>query len=275
MVWTAAPTVLLIAALTAVSFSYAPKSLIVRKLSAEPPWSGCGAVKRWASAPRQDWREAFWVEMSHSQFGQDVVVISLVHALSRGGDNATPTLSGPFHYDTCLGWKGLCVEPNPQYHAKIRAARTCPLVDACVSDEARQVELLATGSVGHIAHRRLISMRCTTLRSILVRHWRVTYLSLDVEGHELPVLQGADWNRTAIDFITLENEKAAHVDYLRSRGLAPLACVGIDTLFARIPLFAAARVWFDVNEAALSPLCVDRDVSRCRDGDARGHNLSL
>ncbi|KAJ1452604.1 hypothetical protein M885DRAFT_607637 [Pelagophyceae sp. CCMP2097] len=177
--------------------------------------------------------------------------------------------------DACLGWKGLCVEPNPQYHAAIRAARTCQLVDACVSDEARQVEFLATGSFGHIARRRLISMRCTTLRSILERHRRVTYLSLDVEGHELPALQGADWNRTTIDFITLENAKAPHVDYLRSRGLAPPACIGIDTLFARTPLLAAARAWFDANEAALSPLCVDRDVTKCRDGDARGYSCAM
>ena len=81
------------------------------------------------------------------------------------------------------------MKPNPQYHASIRAARTCPLVDACVSDEARKVEFLATGPIGHIAnHRRLISMRYTALRSVLERHHRVTYFSLDVEGHELPAL---------------------------------------------------------------------------------------
>jgi hypothetical protein len=144
-----------------------------------------------------------------------------------------------------------------------------------VSDEARQVDFLATGPVGHIAQRRLISMRCTTLRQVLSRHRRVNYLSLDVEGHELPALRGADWNRTTIDFITLENAKAAHVDYLRSRGLVPLACVGIDTLFARTPLLSAAKKWLADNEAALEPLCVDRDVSKCRDGDARGYSCAV
>ena len=255
----------------------------------EPPWSGCGAVKRWAAAHRPDWRAAFGGKMSHSQFGQDLVVVALVHALSRG---ANATLGGPFHYvdlaandpksgsntyllDACFSWKGLCVEPNPQYHAAIRGARSCPLVDTCVSDREVAVDFLAAGPVGHIAGRRLVPMTCTTLRRVLEKHRRVTYLSLDVEGHELPALKGMDWNRTAVDFITLENAKADHVAYLGSRGLRPVVCVGIDTLFARDPLAPAASAWFDANEASLAPLCVDRDVARCQDGDARGYSCAV
>ena len=84
-----------------------------------------------------------------------------------------------------------------------------------------------------------------------------------------------DWNRTAVDFITLENAKADHVAYLGSRGLRPVVCVGIDTLFARDPLVPAASAWFDANEASLAPLCVHRDVARCQDGDARGYSCAV
>lgn len=37
-------------------------------------------------------------------------------------------ISNTYFYDRCLGWRGLCVEPNPRYHAELRQKRSCELV---------------------------------------------------------------------------------------------------------------------------------------------------
>ena len=45
--------------------------------------------------------------------------------------------------------------------------------------------------------------------------------------------------------------------------------------FCDLLLIPAASAWFDANEASLAPLCVDRDVARCQDGDARGYSCAV
>ena len=40
-------------------------------------------------------------------------------------------------------------------------------------------------------------------------------------------------------------------------------------------LFSWARTDFALEEASLAPLCVDRDVARCQDGDARGYSCAV
>ena len=52
------------------------------------------------------------------------------------GANDYRKLSNTFFFDKCLGWDGLCVEADPQYHAGIRAHRSCKLVPQCISNSA-------------------------------------------------------------------------------------------------------------------------------------------
>ena len=36
--------------------------------------------------------------------------------------------SNTYFLDRCLGWSGLCIEPNPLHHARIRRERSCELL---------------------------------------------------------------------------------------------------------------------------------------------------
>ena len=45
-------------------------------------------------------------------------------------------ISNTYFFDVCLGWRGLCLEPNPIYHDGLRAHRTCELLPTCASDRA-------------------------------------------------------------------------------------------------------------------------------------------
>ena len=91
--------------------------------------------------------------------------------------------SNTFWFDRCLGWQGVCVEPNPGYHPGITKQRTCSLDKSCVSDTDEEIDFVLQGPVGHISHpgRRLMRLRCTQLNKLLPKHSlkHIHYLSLE------------------------------------------------------------------------------------------------
>ena len=191
----------LLVVVAAVACAAPPKKAAPKK----PQWHGCDEVRHWAASHRHDhtpatgWGGVFKGAVSHSQFGQDLVIVSIVQSLSKMN---VSTWSPPFSYvdlatndplegsntfllDACFSWKGVCVEPNAVYREAILEKRSCPLVDTCVSDGERTVKFVNDFSLGHVVGRRLkpelTELRCTTLRRILEgRSPRVTYLSLEL-----------------------------------------------------------------------------------------------
>ena len=142
-------------------------------------------------------------------------------------------ISNTYFLDVCAGWDGICVEPNPIYHAGLRANRSCRLVPMCISDSTVEVDILLPpfqwmGGLGGIGNGTLKSqlrgrrapllsfyppskwkqtrMTCSTLGLELASSgWQhVDFLSLDVEGHEDAVLRGVDWSKVRIDHILCE-----------------------------------------------------------------------
>lgn len=164
-----------------------------------------------------------------SQFQQDYYLYTRHFSkLKRAGvyldiaTNDPVSISNTYFMDRCLGWRGICVEANPSYYEKIHRLRSCDLVPTCVGKrDGEVVELALEGGAGGILgstykhkHKwtrenmsvpRLVE-RCTTVRKILDRgNVRVVdFLSLDVEGHEVEVLRGVDWERTKILVMSVE-----------------------------------------------------------------------
>ncbi|KAI0557868.1 S-adenosyl-L-methionine-dependent methyltransferase [Gracilaria domingensis] len=121
-----------------------------------------------------------------------------------------------------MGWRGICVEANSQYYERLHTQRSCHLVPTCASDEdEKDVQFGMLGANGGILETytgdaRVLEgvaeeLSCTTLETIFHRMGvsHVDYLNLDVEGHELEVLEGVEWGKVIIDIITVENEKHA------------------------------------------------------------------
>ena len=58
------------------------------------------------------------------------------------GSNHPFDLSNTFFFDRCLGWRGLCIEPNVKYHKLYgEFNRTCTLVPHCVLDKPTAVTM--------------------------------------------------------------------------------------------------------------------------------------
>ena len=178
-----------------------------------------------------------------SQNGQDRLLWEHLFArLRRRGRyldvaaNHHKRISNTYFLDRCAGWAGVCVEPNPIYHAGLRTHRSCRLVPTCISDAPRETTMLlppyqwlgGLGGVGNGSLPNLLAktsirswypprkwqhtrLNCTTLelelraaRRLDGRWDHVDLLSLDVEGHEESVLRGVDWTRVRIDHILCE-----------------------------------------------------------------------
>lgn len=164
-----------------------------------------------------------------SQFSQDYYLFKhhFKH-LKRTGTymdvaaNDAVGISNSYFFDRCLGWRGVCVEGNPIYFERLFRLRTCTLVPTCVGGiDGATVEFGLMGGAGGVmgktnkhmkvwaAERKQVTTikeRCTTMTKISEREemWVIDYLSLDVEGHELEVLKGIDWEQIKINVLTIE-----------------------------------------------------------------------
>jgi FkbM family methyltransferase len=127
--------------------------------------------------------------------------------------------SNTYFLERWRGWDGLLVEPVPEMYRRLKVNRRARAVNcALVSSASRDTTVRITpahavstivgpasagaGDTGVAA----ITVPARTLGSLLddIGNPRVDLLSLDVEGFELQVLQGVDFQRCRIDTILIE-----------------------------------------------------------------------
>jgi FkbM family methyltransferase len=157
-------------------------------------------------------------DLSHSQFGEDMILRSLCHRMERGvyvdvGAHH-PVYYSNTHYFYRRGWRGLNVDASPETMRLFRVLRPRDIsVEACVGpEEGKTVEFFtfdnpalnttdsemaerAQAQPGtHLLSRR--SVRTVTLSSLLARYLpdtRVDLLNIDIEGVDEQVLMHHDW----------------------------------------------------------------------------------
>ena len=159
-----------------------------------------------------------------AQFGQDAVIYYtfLAGKLARGergfyvdlGANNPRVLSNTWFMDRCLGWRGLCVEADPDLAAGLRASeRTCTVVNMCSAGTRSVLSFVRdTGGErtgGHVALHAGegdIQVPCAPLHEILHMHnvTHVDFLSIDIEGNEVLALANADWDAVPIELLLAE-----------------------------------------------------------------------
>jgi len=223
-------------------------SLVRPSHTGELEWEEC---HRWLSGTGKTFvDEVLNVRDMHpggftSQHRQDRVLWERVFSRNRGvfserrgghvyldvASNHWKRISNTYFFDRCLGWSGVCVEPNPRFHAGLRANRSCAVVPKCVSDRETRIRMVlphdewasvASGvdskqlpakfhrwSKGLAPAQRAFTsedVSCSALDNIL-RELQLTHvdlMSLDVENHEGPALRGLNLTRTIVDVLLCE-----------------------------------------------------------------------
>lgn len=142
---------------------------------------------------------------SYSQAGQDVWVHDLIGDTGFFVDIGAH--DGIVHSNTYaleqLGWTGLCIEPNREVYEELHRNRTCTTTAFLASDGPGSmafdgVRVAETG----------VQVVCAPLWFILEEADApntIDFLSIDVEGHELEVLAGMDFDRWKVRVATIEH----------------------------------------------------------------------
>lgn len=156
--------------------------------------------------------------------------------------------SSSWFFDRCMGWDGVCAQPNHAYWSELSTERTCRLINTCLSDRVRKINFSYTAAFSGVvaeltdgqrvgvdgalhenpAHfgkhfKGIAEITCSTLAREMVKRDGMAishfdFMRLDVEGYEFPVLRGIDWNRTKIDVIVTENRREGVRQYLNDLG---------------------------------------------------------
>lgn len=155
-----------------------------------------------------------------------------------------------------VGWRGLLVEPLREHAADLRRRRKAHVEEvACgpssVHDTVMDFKVAGVAStladefINHrVAEQEIRPVRVVTLDSLLEKHRleRIDFLSLDVEGYELQVLDGFSIERYRPAFILVEDrvrDLRIH-DYMTSKGYKVVRRSGANGWY--VPVEAAFPV---------------------------------
>lgn len=197
-----------------------------------------------------------------SQFGQDRFLFEnffygkrngvFVDVGARDGEQFSNTL----FFERFLGWRGLCVEPNPSAFAKLAAGRKAICRHASVSDPAGAdviaEETVHKGILGgitrYVRRQRLRGPQSpasapptckapvTQLSSLLEMHGlrNVDYCSICTAGSEFEVLSGLDFDAISISVFTIKNIHDKRIpDLMEAKGYGLVSQIHDDCVFSR------------------------------------------
>lgn len=199
----------------------------------------------------------------YSQYGQDATVNELLGNLENGiffdiGANDGTTFSNSLLFEE-KGWTGICVEPHPEIFTELKNNRKCHLVNAAVSNINAKVNFMVVEGPGNMlsgivdffddhhmeridksiakngGSKKIIEIEALTPVTILKRYNtdHIDFLSIDVEGCDLAILQSFDFNSTKVNMITVENNNRTPsiANYLNPLGFDLIKCVGCDEIY--------------------------------------------
>ncbi|CAJ1389932.1 unnamed protein product [Effrenium voratum] len=199
---------------------------------------------------------------SISEFGQDWFALRNFLGLQSKGVYVDVGASLPFDYsntvmlDRCLGWQGVCIEPNPHLSLILEAYRSCQVFTNCADEEGRLQRPFADrgGKVEFMAD-------CLPLGEILRRAGltgRIDLMNIDVEHQELAVLKGLPFQDFDIRVIVIEVTRGARwleVDsILLPAGYAKVAVLGRDVVYVKLEeLWEKRLAGWPMNDKATLP----------------------
>src|SRR5688572_14299593 len=162
----------------------------------------------------------------------------------EAGANDGLRQSNTCYFEKYRGWRGLLIEPIPRKARRCRRNRPNSIVEQCalvsfdfpqptlqlrfcnlmsvvkggMKSEAEELDHIRQGAqLQRIKKTSELTVRARTLTSILDQHRvsKIDFFSLDVEGYELNVLRGLDFDRYRPTLMLIEARYRAEIeDYI-------------------------------------------------------------
>jgi FkbM family methyltransferase len=170
-------------------------------------------------------------------------------------------LSNTFFFER-LGWRGICLEPNPRVYEKLARNRSCIALNvgvAAVAEKMRFLSLpeeleLGSGFVEFFDQTsqfadekyieqvckqsgRLLNIEAVNLNHLLAQNGvsRVDYLSIDTEGADWEILGSIDFDRFDIDVVSVESVRLGDriASHMKKKGYRLIAILGADEIYRK------------------------------------------
>lgn len=135
------------------------------------------------------------------------------------GGNDPIYINNTYFFEKNREWTGLAFEPMPKMHSKWKELRKVKCIQAALGSKRGETEFCEyeddymSGIATNVDYdgkvTRNYKVKVVTLKSILNKYKinQVDFMSIDVEGGELDVLKGINFNEVTIDYIVIENNK--------------------------------------------------------------------
>jgi FkbM family methyltransferase len=235
--------------------------------------AGVGAIRRKPGPVTADeWRA---VQVSYSQFGEDLVILTLLRERACDPNKGVYVDVGaydPAQFSNTLllrqhGWSGVSIDANPIRVDLVRRSRPNDVtVWAAVSNDMRPVRYLRYPTeglnqiieAGAAAGKNFLGeeptqvdeVTTTPLTALLDRHLRagstIHFLNVDCEGQDLKVLESLDWARWRPLVVAAEAnsppERERLVRFMQDRGYTVAAQMLVTLIFVLEAAPAAGRL---------------------------------
>ena len=209
----------------------------------------------------------FWNEKYFSQAGQDKFIKDFFFKNIKNGFfveiGAFDGIQGSncYHFERFLNWDGIALEPSRIQFQKLKKNRKCKLLNEAVSHEIKEVEFIEvtegltqmSGINGNSYKRNLdiisknqrsktqsINLKTIIFEQAVPKNINVDYLSIDIEGGEIDLLNSINFDNYNIKVISVENNVPAELnfkDFFDNKNFVYFDRVGQDEIFYNSKFF--------------------------------------
>lgn len=198
---------------------------------------------------------------SFSQHAQDAYIAELTDQKRNGyfvdiGCNDPTRFNNTVFLERNFDWKGISIDAQSQFADRYRKERSTPFINACVGDVRKTVNFSRVSGPQHaglsgvsdyLDERKLVgrTQDVTPMEQIplmdILRPYDIRdidCLFLDVEGYEMQVLDGIDFDALNISYFVIENDSGLAGSneirgYLSDRGYELRARILGEDVFGR------------------------------------------
>ena len=203
----------------------------------------------------------FWNEKYPSQSGQDKIINNFFFKNKKKGYfieiGAYDGIIGSncYYFEKYLDWSGIAIEPSPFQFEKLKKNRKCQLINKAISYEIKEVQFLEviegltqmSGinddsfkenldiiSNNKISKTKSYNLKTLTFDQIVPKNSDIDYISIDIEGGEMNLLNSINFDNYNIKVISVENnspEKQNFKNFFEDKNFIYFDRVGQDEIF--------------------------------------------
>jgi FkbM family methyltransferase len=202
-----------------------------------------------------------------SQISQDMIAYLYFKGRKEGffmdiGAHNGVYLSNTYAFEQ-LGWKGVCIEPQPDIFLELQKNRKCDLYNAALSSisgenvsflkvkgseawhdmlsglEAEMPKAEKKNIISKNLQIERINVKTMTFNEVMSNYPDrdyIDFLSIDAEGVEMVILKTIDFHKYRFGLLTIENNEPENnnlVDFMATNGYKVFMDIGQDILFVQ------------------------------------------